>query len=91
MVPEAPLERTEHGARPSGEGWFVVNARDTRWFESDGLGLYAVFESEDARFTELGIGLGILRPGEPSAMYHAEETQEEFPRARRRVLALDRG
>lgn len=78
MVPEAPLERTETGASPTGEGWFVLNARDARWFESDGLGFYTSFESADARFPELGFGLGILGPGEPSAMYHGEDAQEDF-------------
>jgi uncharacterized cupin superfamily protein len=78
VIPEACLEQTNHGAAPAGEGWFVVNVRDTRWFESDGLGLYASFEGENARFSELGVGIGILRPGEPNCMYHAEEAQEDF-------------
>lgn len=78
MVPEAPLERSDHGLRPIRDGWFVLNVRDARWFESDGLGLYASFESQEARFEELGIGVGILRPGEPNCMYHAEEAQEDF-------------
>ena len=78
MVPEAPLERTDAGAFPSGEGWFVVNARDAQWIECDGLGFYAPFEGENAPFGELGINLNILRPGEPSCMYHGEETQEDF-------------
>ena len=77
-MPEAPLERTDHGSFPVGEGWFVVSVRDARWFESDGLGLYASFDSEKARFPELGVGIGILRPGEPNCMYHAEEAQEDF-------------
>jgi uncharacterized cupin superfamily protein len=78
VVPEAPLESTENGLRPAGEGWFVVNVRDARWFDSHGLGAYAVFESEEARFAEVGIGIGVLRPGEPNCMYHAEEAQEDF-------------
>ena len=78
MVPEAPLERTEHGTFPYGEGWFVVNARDTQWFESEGLGFYAPFEGENSIFGELGINLSLLRPGEPSGMYHGEEAQEDF-------------
>ena len=28
MVPEAPLEPTENGLVPKGDGWFVLNARD---------------------------------------------------------------
>ena len=78
MVPEAPLEHSETGARPAGEGWFVLNVRDAQWFETDGSGFYASFEGENARFPELGIGVGILRPGEPSAMYHGEDAQEDF-------------
>jgi uncharacterized cupin superfamily protein len=72
------MEHSEHGAFPYEEGWFVVNAKDAQWFESNGLGLYAPFEGENATFGELGFNLGILRPGEPSAMYHGEEAQEDF-------------
>jgi uncharacterized cupin superfamily protein len=78
VVPEAPLEKTENGLGPAGEGWFVLNARDVRWFESDGLGLYTSFESEALRFAQLGIGVGVLRPGEPNCMYHGEGAQEDF-------------
>jgi hypothetical protein len=38
VVPEAPLERVGNGVRPSGEGWFVANARNVPWFESAGAG-----------------------------------------------------
>jgi uncharacterized cupin superfamily protein len=78
VVPEAPLERSEHGTFPVGDGWFVVNARDAQWFDSGGLGLYAPFEGENAPFGELGLNIAILRPGEPSCMYHREEAQEDF-------------
>jgi uncharacterized cupin superfamily protein len=78
VVPEAPLERVENGVRPSGDGWFVLNARDAPWFESDGCGFYAIFEPENPRFDQVGFGIGILRPGEPSAMYHGEDAQEDF-------------
>ena len=30
MVPEAPLEQTEHGLVANGEGWYVLNAREAR-------------------------------------------------------------
>ena len=56
----------------------MVNAREVPWFESDGCGFYATFEPEDARFDQVGLGLGILRPGEPSALYHGEDAQEDF-------------
>ena len=38
QVPEAPIEATELGLVCTGPGWFVVNARELRWFESAGLG-----------------------------------------------------
>jgi quercetin dioxygenase-like cupin family protein len=79
VVPEAPLERNDAGgAYPSGDGWFVVNARAAQWFDSVELGLYAPFEGEHASFKQLGMNLSILRPGEPACMYHAEEAQEGF-------------
>lgn len=79
VVPEAPLGASEEGGlRPVGEGWFVVNVGHARWFESDGLGRYAIFDSEEARFDQIGIGIGVLQPGEPNAMYHAEDAQEDF-------------
>ena len=77
MVPEAPLEKNDNGVRVSGEGWFVVNARDLRWFEGE-MGLYTMFDSELARFEQVGVNIGILRPGEPNCMYHAEDAQEGF-------------
>ena len=30
MVPEAAVERTEHGLVPAGEGWYVLNAKEAR-------------------------------------------------------------
>jgi uncharacterized cupin superfamily protein len=78
VVPEAPLERTEHGTRPAGDGWFVLNVRDTCWYENDTFGTYGVFESEQVRFDQVGIGVGILHPGQPNGMYHGEDAQEDF-------------
>lgn len=76
MVPEAPLEPTEGGLVPSGEGWFVLNTRDALW--KDGVfGAYTRFEGE-TRFPQIGINIGVLQPGQPSCMYHREDTQEDF-------------
>lgn len=77
MVPEASLERTEHGVRPVSDGWFVVNLRETRWFGNE-LGRYTVPDGEDVRFEQVGVGLGVILPGQPNAMYHAEDAQEDF-------------
>jgi len=32
MIPEAELEQTRAGLVPTSRGWFVMNARDARWF-----------------------------------------------------------
>jgi uncharacterized cupin superfamily protein len=77
MVPEAPLEETEHGRVPQGDGWFVLNARDTRWRESEGRGFSCIFEGEPD-FPQIGIQLARLGPGEPLSMYHWEADQEDF-------------
>jgi dienelactone hydrolase len=36
VVPEAEFEQTEAGLVPAGAGWFVMNARDARWFHRPG-------------------------------------------------------
>jgi uncharacterized cupin superfamily protein len=77
MVPEAPLKRTEHGLVAAGEGWFVLNAREARWRHAEGCGDRLSFEGE-TDFPQVGIGLRLLRPGEPMAMYHWETDQEDF-------------
>ena len=77
MVPESRLESTEHGLVPDGEGWFVLNARDARWWPSEGRGAYGSFEGEP-EFSQLGIHLVALGPGEPMSMYHWEADQEDF-------------
>jgi uncharacterized cupin superfamily protein len=77
-VPEAPLERLEHGLAPAGDGWFVLNAGDAQWHECPGLGASTTFEGEEHRLPQLGVGLVVLRPGEPDGMVHAEDAQEDY-------------
>jgi len=76
VVPEAPIEPDAGGLAPSGEGWFVLNARDARWLGGD-FGAYTRFEGSP-RFPELGINIGVLEPGQPACMYHRERGQEDF-------------
>ena len=79
MVPEAPLEQTEAGLVPAGEGWFVVNAKESRWFEHDTFGSGVTFEGEgEAGFKEVGVNIGVMEPGQPACMYHRENQQEDF-------------
>jgi uncharacterized cupin superfamily protein len=77
VVPEATLEETEHGLVPAGRGWFVLNAREARWFETGGRGREPSLQGK-GDFAQLGMGLTVLEPGEPMAMYHWETDQEDF-------------
>jgi hypothetical protein len=38
VVPEAHFEDTDAGLVPASTGWFVLNARDARWFDKPGQG-----------------------------------------------------
>jgi uncharacterized cupin superfamily protein len=77
MVQEAKVKQTEPGLVPEGEGWFVVNARESRWYESEDFGRWTRFEGEP-RFPDLGINVSVLEPGKPACMYHGEDNQEDF-------------
>jgi uncharacterized cupin superfamily protein len=76
-MPEAKLTRTEHGVKPDGEGWFVLNTREVPWSRVKGLGAACFFEGEP-RFPEVGFNVNVLPPGDAGAMYHSEGSQEGF-------------
>jgi uncharacterized cupin superfamily protein len=76
VVPEAPLEPDQGGLAPQGEGWFVINAREARWFGGH-YGAFTRFEGS-ARFPQVGLNIGVLEPGQPACMYHRENEQEDF-------------
>src|SRR6266536_2546465 len=81
MVPESRLEPTEHGLVPMRHGWFVLNAREARWYHTEGRSAICKFEGEfegEQDFLQLGINLSVLGPGEFMAMYHWEADQEDF-------------
>jgi len=77
MVQEAPLEQTEFGLVPKGEGWFVVNAKEARWIEHKAFGSGTTFEGEP-EFKEIGINISVVEPGQPMCLYHREDAQENF-------------
>jgi oxalate decarboxylase/phosphoglucose isomerase-like protein (cupin superfamily) len=82
VVPEAELEQTDAGLVPASTGWFVLNARDARWFRRpgrDSLPLTGCDEFEaETYFPMLGMSLQVLSPGEPNSIYHWETEQEDF-------------
>jgi uncharacterized cupin superfamily protein len=83
VVPEAELEQTDAGLVPASAGWFVMNARDARWFDRPGRGNslpltgHDEFEAE-TYFPMLGMSIQVLRAGEPNGTYHWETEQEDF-------------
>jgi len=77
MAPEAPLRMSKNGLVVDGEGWFIVNARESRWKDEGPLGSYCNFEGK-RRFPQLGINISVLEPGEAMGMYHRENAQEGF-------------
>ncbi len=83
MVPEAELTDTGDGLVPARPGWFVMNARDARWFHRPGRGnnlpLTGCDEFEaETYFPMLGMSIQVLPPGEPNCTYHWETEQEDF-------------
>jgi uncharacterized cupin superfamily protein len=83
VIAEAELEQTEAGLVPASPGWFVVNARDARWFENPGRGHSLPLTGSDEYeaetfFSMLGMAIRVMGPGEPNATYHWETEQEDF-------------
>ena len=76
-VTEILLRETRHGLVADGDGWFVLNARESRWRDAGHFGRYCDFEGKRA-FRQLGINISVLRPGEPIGLYHRERAQEGF-------------
>ena len=68
---------SKNGLVTDGEGWFVVNARESRWRDEGPLGSYCTFEGK-RRFPHFGINITVLEPGERIGMYHRENGQEAF-------------
>ncbi len=68
---------SKNGLVVDGEGWFVVNAGESRWRDMGPLGFYCNFEGK-RRFPQIGININVLQPGEAIGMYHRENAQEGF-------------
>lgn len=78
MAPEeAPLRMTKNGLVADVDGWFVVNARESRWRDEGPLGVYCTFEGK-RRFRQVGMNISVLAPGQALGMYHREAAQEGF-------------
>jgi uncharacterized cupin superfamily protein len=83
MIDEAELKDTGHGLVVASQGWFVMNARDARWFDAPGhrhsLPLTGCDEYEaETFFPMLGMAVRVLDPGAPMSIYHWETEAEDF-------------
>lgn len=84
---EARLER----GVPQTAGWFVINARDARWWHNDMRSVCRFGGEGAAHFDDLGIGLYWVQPGRPMALYHHEAGQEDFMVLRGSCLLIVEG
>ena len=91
VVPEAPLEQTEHGLLPAGTGWFVLHARDAEWRVWEGRGKWPRLEGARPMFPQLGLSVTVLEPGERLSLYHWERDQEDFLVLHGEALAVVEG
>ena len=71
MTSGAELEQNDAGLVPASTGWFVLNARDGRWFHKPGRGvsipLTGCDEYEAETFFPMsGTSIQVLSPGEPN-------------------------
>lgn len=77
MVAEARLAQTEYGLEPVDDGWFVMNAREARWWCVEGRSAICDFEAlSDVR--QFGLNISVLEPGQSMGMYHWGADQEGF-------------
>ncbi len=68
--------------------WYVVNVADAPTVRHALTGTWTRFEAPEAPFSEVGINLRMLEPGQPSTKYHAENAEETFLVLSGRCLAI---
>jgi uncharacterized cupin superfamily protein len=76
---EATLDDTPYGRNPAEEGWFVLNLADALALRNEAKGgaIYPL-EPQGGPFTDFGVNVHVVWPGEPSALYHSEGVREAF-------------
>lgn len=76
---EASSTETPHGRYITSDGWFVLNLGDALAVRNQQKGgaTYPI-ESWEHPFTNLGVHVAVLWPGDPNALYHSEAAQEGF-------------
>ena len=76
---ETRSEETPYGRYVTSEGWFVLNLADALAVrnEEKGGAMYPL-EPRESPFTDFGVNVRVLWPGDPNAHYHSEGVQEGF-------------
>jgi uncharacterized cupin superfamily protein len=79
VTDEARVEDTPYGRNPAEEGWFVLNLGEALAARNEAKGgaIYPL-EPRGGPFTDFGVNVHVLWPGEPSALYHSESVREAF-------------
>ena len=78
-VQEASSTETPYGRYITSEGWFVLNLADALAVrnEEKGGAVYPL-EPREHPFSDVGVHVRVLWPGNPNALYHSEGVQEGF-------------
>ena len=76
---EAALQDTPYGRNPVSEGWFVLNLADALALRNEAKGgaIYPL-EPQGGPYTDFGVNVHVVWPGEPNALYHSEGVREAF-------------
>jgi uncharacterized cupin superfamily protein len=76
---EATAADTPYGRYITTEGWFVVNLSEALAVSNEQKGGASYpLESQEHPFTNFGVHVRVLPPGQPNALYHSEGAQEGF-------------
>lgn len=78
-IQEATSQETPYGRYITSEGWFVLNLEEALAVRNDAKGgaSYPI-ESREHPFSDVGVHVRVLWPGDPNALYHSEGAQEGF-------------
>jgi uncharacterized cupin superfamily protein len=78
-VNEASSTETPYGRYITSDGWFVLNLADALAVRNEEKGGAAYpLEPREHPFSDVGVHVTVLWPGNPNALYHSEGVQEGF-------------
>jgi uncharacterized cupin superfamily protein len=76
---EARLDETPYGRNPASEGWFVLNLADALAMRNEAKGgAFYPLEPREQPFSDFGVNVHVVWPGEPNCLYHSEGAREAF-------------